>query len=86
MVVRTLPGPWLWRGKNKRPGIHWPLIACPIQEGTHRMTENLDVSAVTRQVNKLLDEAGVLPCGRAFVLEQLLRSEVRYEEPSRSAS
>lgn len=50
------------------------------------MTEDLDVITVMRQVNELLDEAGVLPCGRAFVLEQLLRSQVRYEKLSRSAS
>lgn len=50
------------------------------------MNEELDLADVVRQVNNLLDDAGVVPCGRACVLEQLLRRQLRYEELSRSAS
>ncbi len=86
MVVRTLPGAECWSRKNERARQTPAFIARLMQEGMHWMTEDLAVSAVMKQVNKLLDDAGVLPCGRAFILEQLLRSQICYEEPSRAAS
>lgn len=51
-----------------------------------RVNQDHDLAEVVRQVSKLLEDAGVVACGRTCVLEQLLRRQVRYEEQSRSAS
>ncbi len=50
------------------------------------MNEEFDLADVVRQVSKLLDDAGVVTCGQACVLEQLLRRKDCYEELARSAS
>lgn len=48
--------------------------------------EELVLADVMQRVSALLDEAGVLPCGRACVVEQIMRRQVCYEELCRSAS